>query len=115
MVVIAEHYRTDIAPARTFGFLYEEQAMRNMGLIRGVSSQNAIIVTPTGVQNGPLRFEDEYVRHKVLDLIGDLALLGHRILGRVEADRAGHAMHTALVSRLLRDRTLWEPVTLEDA
>jgi UDP-3-O-[3-hydroxymyristoyl] N-acetylglucosamine deacetylase len=110
-----DHYQTDIAPARTFGFLHEEQAMRNMGLIRGVSAQNAIIVTPMGVQNGPLRFEDEYVRHKVLDLIGDLALLGHRILGRVEADRAGHAMHTALVSRLLRDRTLWEPVTLEDS
>jgi len=113
--IAAEHYRSDIAPARTFGFLHEEQGMRNMGLIRGVSPQNAIIVTRTGVQNGPLRFVDEFVRHKVLDLIGDLALLGHRILGRVEADRAGHAMHTALVSRLLRDRTLWELVTLEDA
>jgi len=113
--VAAEHYRSGIAPARTFGFLHEEQVMRNMGLIRGVSPQNAIIVTRAGVQNGPLRFKDEFVRHKVLDLIGDLALLGHRILGRVEADRAGHAMHTALVSRLLRDRTLWEPVTLEEA
>jgi len=105
-------YRDDIAPARTFGFLHEEPMMRNMGLIRGVSAQNAIIVTRTGVQNGPLRFEDEFVRHKVLDLIGDLALLGHPILGRVVADRAGHAMHTALVSRLLKDRSSWEPVTL---
>jgi len=106
-------YREDIAPARTFGFLHEEPMMRNMGLIRGVSDQNAIIVTRTGVQNGPLRFEDEFVRHKVLDLIGDLALLGHPILGRVVADRAGHAMHTALVSRLLKDHSSWEPVTLD--
>jgi UDP-3-O-[3-hydroxymyristoyl] N-acetylglucosamine deacetylase len=84
-----------------------------MGLIRGASEENAIVVTHTGVKNGPLRFDNEFVRHKVLDLIGDLALLGHRILGRVVADRAGHAMHTALVSRLLRDRSLWEPTTLD--
>ena len=58
--------------------------------------------------NGPLRFSDEYVRHKVLDLIGDLALAGRRIEGRVVAERAGHAMHTALVSRLLKDRSAWE-------
>jgi UDP-3-O-[3-hydroxymyristoyl] N-acetylglucosamine deacetylase len=64
------------------------------------------------VQNGSLRFEDEFVRHKVLDLIGDLALAGHRILGRVVAERAGHAMHTALVSRLLADRSAWELITL---
>jgi UDP-3-O-[3-hydroxymyristoyl] N-acetylglucosamine deacetylase len=60
------------------------------------------------VKNGPLRFPDEFVRHKILDLIGDLALLGHRILGKVVANRAGHAMHTALVSRLLRDHSFWE-------
>ena len=64
--------------------------------------------------NGPLRYPDEFVRHKVLDLIGDLALLGHQILGRVVADRAGHAMHTALVSRILRDRTLFEEVHCEE-
>ena len=63
------------------------------------------------MENGPLRFPDEFVRHKVLDLVGDLALLGKQILGRVVADRAGHAMHTALVSRILRDKTLWEEVT----
>ncbi len=61
-----------------------------------------------------MRFSDEFVRHKVLDLIGDLALLGKQILGNVVADRAGHAMHTALVSRLLRDHTLWEETTVED-
>jgi len=63
------------------------------------------------VKNGPLRFNDEFVRHKVLDLIGDLALLGKQIIGRIVADRAGHAMHTALVSKLLRDRSLWEEIT----
>jgi UDP-3-O-[3-hydroxymyristoyl] N-acetylglucosamine deacetylase len=66
------------------------------------------------VLNPPLRFEDEFVRHKVLDLIGDLALIGKQILGSVVADRAGHAMHTALVSRILRDRSYWEETALED-
>jgi UDP-3-O-[3-hydroxymyristoyl] N-acetylglucosamine deacetylase len=104
-------YRQEVAAARTFGFLREERTMRNMGLIRGASEENVIVVTDTGVKNGPLRFEDEFVRHKVLDLIGDLALLGRQVVGRIVADRAGHAMHTALVSRLLRDRSLWEETT----
>lgn len=82
--------------------------LRNMGLIRGVSDASAIIVSRQGVENGPLRFDDEFVRHKVLDLIGDLALAGRRIQGRVVAERAGHAMHTALVQRLMRDRSAWE-------
>jgi UDP-3-O-[3-hydroxymyristoyl] N-acetylglucosamine deacetylase len=105
-------YGTQIAPARTFGFREDEQKLRDMGLIRGVSDSSAIILTRDGVQNGPLRFDDEFVRHKVLDLIGDLALAGHHILGRVVAERAGHAMHTALVSRLMRDRSAWQLVTL---
>jgi UDP-3-O-[3-hydroxymyristoyl] N-acetylglucosamine deacetylase len=97
-----------IAPARTFGFKEDEAMLRNMGLIRGVSDASAIIVSRQGVENGPLRFGDEFVRHKVLDLIGDLALAGRRIQGRVVAERAGHAMHTALVQRLMRDRSAWE-------
>jgi len=105
-------YLRHIAPARTFGSRQDEQAMRNMGLIRGASSENCIVLTRDGIENGPLRFPDEFVRHKVLDLVGDLALLGQQILGKVVADRAGHAMHTALVSRILRDKTLWEEVTV---
>ena len=101
-------YASLIAPARTFGFKEDEPKLRDMGLIRGVSDACAIILTKQGVQNGPLRFPDEFVRHKVLDLIGDLALAGRRIQGRVIAERAGHAMHTALVQRLLRDRSAWE-------
>jgi UDP-3-O-[3-hydroxymyristoyl] N-acetylglucosamine deacetylase len=107
-------YRREIAPARTFGFKDEEERMRNMGLIRGATLENVIALTRTAVLNGPLRFPDEFVRHKVLDLVGDLALLGRQIIGRVVAHRAGHAMHTALVSRLLRDPSVWEETTLEE-
>ena len=103
-------YIAKIAPARTFGYKEDEPMLRNMGLIRGASEECAIILTRDGVVNGPLRFADEFVRHKVLDLIGDLALAGHRIQGRVVAERAGHAMHTALVQRLMRDRSAWELV-----
>jgi UDP-3-O-[3-hydroxymyristoyl] N-acetylglucosamine deacetylase len=108
------NYLEQIAPARTFGFLHEADAMREQGLIRGASPENAVVLTRAGVMNPPLRFGDEFVRHKVLDLIGDLALFGKQILGSVVADRAGHAMHTALVSRVLKDRTLWEETTVED-
>ena len=103
-----ETYGALIAPARTFGYKADEKRLRDMGLIRGAGPENAIILGKKGPENGPLRFSDEYVRHKVLDLIGDLALAGHRIEGRVVAERAGHAMHTALVSRLLKDRSAWE-------
>jgi UDP-3-O-[3-hydroxymyristoyl] N-acetylglucosamine deacetylase len=104
----AEMYGQEIAPARTFGYKADEQKLRDMGLIRGATSDNAIILGANGPENGPLRFEDEYVRHKVLDLIGDLALAGKRIEGHVFAERAGHAMHTAFVARLMKDRSAWE-------
>ena len=107
-------YVSTIAPARTFGFLHEAEAMRQQGLIRGASKENALVLTRDGLINPPLRFADEFVRHKILDLIGDLALIGRQVLGNVVADRAGHAMHTALVSRLLRDQTLWEETTVDD-
>jgi len=104
----AENYGALIAAARTFGYKADEKKLRDMGLIRGAGPESAIILTPKGPENGPLRFRDEYVRHKILDLIGDLALAGKRIEGRVVAERAGHAMHTALVARLLKDRSAWE-------
>ncbi len=112
----AETYGSEIAGARTFGYKADERKLRDMGLIRGASAQNAIILSQSGPVNGPLRFPDEYVRHKVLDLIGDLALAGRRLEAHVVAVRAGHAMHTALVARLLKDRSAWElaqvPVTI---
>ncbi|MFP5237685.1 MAG: UDP-3-O-acyl-N-acetylglucosamine deacetylase [Acidobacteriota bacterium] len=104
----ASTYGTCIAPARTFGYKADEKQLRDMGLIRGASAENAIILGANGPENGPLRFSEEYVRHKILDLVGDLALAGRRIEGHVVAERAGHAMHTALVSRLLKDRSAWE-------
>jgi len=103
-----ETYGSEIAAARTFGYKADERRLRDMGLIRGASPENAIILSEKGPENGPLRFADEYVRHKVLDLIGDLSLAGRRLEGHVVAVRAGHAMHTALVARLLKDRSAWE-------
>ena len=84
----AETYGTAIAPARTFGYKADEAKLRDMGLIRGASPENAIILGAKGPVNGPLRFRDEYVRHKVLDLIGDLALAGRRIEGHVVSPSA---------------------------
>jgi UDP-3-O-[3-hydroxymyristoyl] N-acetylglucosamine deacetylase len=104
----AETYGTFIAPARTFGYKADEKKLRDMGLIRGATEENAIVLGSKGPENGPLRFSDEYVRHKTLDLIGDLALAGRRIEGLVIAERAGHAMHTALVAKLMKDRSAWE-------
>ena len=106
---------SQIAPARTFGFLEQQRAMLNMGLIRGATRESCIVLTNQGLDNPPLRYKDEFVRHKILDLIGDLALFGRRILGYVKADRAGHAMHTAIVSRILRDQTYWDEVTLDES
>jgi len=107
-------YVEHIAAARTFGFLEQQRAMLNMGLIRGASRANCVVLTRDGLDNPPLRYADEFVRHKVLDLIGDLALFGKRILGYVKADRAGHALHTAIVSRILRERGYAEEITLNE-
>ena len=85
-----------------------------MGLIRGGSLENAIVLNEDGVMNGPLRFPDEFGRHKALDLIGDLALVGRPLLARVEAYKAGHALHTQLVTRLLADPSIWTE-TYEEA
>jgi len=104
----------EIAPARTFGFLKEVEMLRQRGLALGGSLENAVVLGETGVLN-PLRFEDEFVRHKILDAVGDLALLGYPVLGHFVIHRGGHALHTSLASELLRQRDAWkfadEPVT----
>jgi UDP-3-O-[3-hydroxymyristoyl] N-acetylglucosamine deacetylase len=107
MVVGREAFRQWLSRARTFCFERDIEPLKAMGLIRGGSLDNAIVLTDDGVMNGPLRFADEFGRHKALDLIGDLALVGLPLLGRVVAYRAGHAMHTQLVSRLLGDPSAW--------
>lgn len=103
-----ENYLQDVAPARTFITLEEVEPLRQAGLVRGGSLENAIVVGPDGVLNAEgLRFPDEFCRHKMLDLIGDLALLGRPVAGHVVAHRGGHALHYTLVSRLLKDRAAW--------
>ena len=92
--ITEQSFADDIASARTFGFLKEVEWMRQQGLALGGSLENAIVIGDTGVLNA-LRFEDEFVRHKILDAVGDLALLGHPVLGHVVAHRAGHALHTS--------------------
>jgi len=102
------NYETEIAPARTFGFFEEVEMLRKSGLVRGGSLENAVVLTREGILNPEgLRFPDEFCRHKVLDVLGDFALLGHPMVGHVVAERAGHAMHIALLSRLLRDKSTW--------
>jgi UDP-3-O-[3-hydroxymyristoyl] N-acetylglucosamine deacetylase len=88
-----DEFATRIAPARTFGFAREVEELRARGLARGGSLHNAVVLDDTGIISGPLRFRDEFVRHKVLDLIGDLMLLGRPLQGRIHARKAGHALH----------------------
>ena len=102
-----ESFIDEIAPARTFGFLKEVEMLRQQGLTLGGSLENAIVIGDTGVLNSALRFEDEFVRHKILDVIGDLALVGHRIIGHVVAHRGGHALHTAFAARVVEDTESW--------
>jgi len=111
MVVSPETFHHLLSRARTFCFERDIAPLRAMGLIRGGSLENAIVLTNDGVMNGPLRFPDEFGRHKALDLIGDLALAGLPLLARVEAHKAGHSLHTQLVSRLLADPSLWTITT----
>ena len=108
----AGSYEHDIAPARTFGFLAEVEMLLKSGLVKGGSLENVVVLDPQRVMNPEgLRFPDEFCRHKILDLIGDISLFGHPVIGHVVADRAGHAMHAQLVSQLLRQKDCWELTT----
>jgi UDP-3-O-[3-hydroxymyristoyl] N-acetylglucosamine deacetylase len=100
-------YAEAIAPARTFGFLREVETLRKSGLALGGSLDNAVVIGETGVLNTKLRFEDEFVRHKILDAIGDLALLGHPLQAHLEATKAGHALHADLVQKLIAHPEAW--------
>jgi UDP-3-O-[3-hydroxymyristoyl] N-acetylglucosamine deacetylase len=105
---ISEDFAEWIAPARTFGFLEEVEALRSHGLARGGSLENAVVVGPNGVLNKEgLRYADEFVRHKILDILGDLSLLGMPILGEVEAYCSGHQLNTKLVSEILSSTDCW--------
>jgi len=101
--IAPEAYASRIAPARTFGFLHEIDYLRQRGLARGGSLQNAIVLDEKNILSGPLRFPDEFVRHKILDLVGDLALLGRPVEGKIHARKAGHALHAELVRELAQE------------
>src|SRR6202790_1594399 len=115
MLVSPDTFRHLLARARTFCFERDIEPLRSMGLIRGGSLENAIVLTNDGVLRGPPAFWHGFGHHKALDLIGDLALAGLPLLARVEAYKAGHALHTQLVSRLLADPSLWTITTAEAA
>jgi UDP-3-O-[3-hydroxymyristoyl] N-acetylglucosamine deacetylase len=110
-MTMSEHTFVDeIAPARTFTFLKEVEMLRQNGLALGGSLDNAIVIGDTGVLNSSLRYEDEFVRHKILDLIGDLALVGHPVVAHAVVHRGGHALHTAIAAALLADSEAWQLV-----
>jgi len=110
VVDFAEHaYRSEIGRARTFGFAHEVEALREMGLARGGSLDNAIVLDEHRILNNEeLRYDDEFVRHKILDAIGDLYLIGHPIVGAYLAQKSGHALNNALLRKLLEDPSAYE-------
>jgi len=110
MKITDETFVEEIAPARTFGFLKEVEMLRQKGLALGGSLDNAIVLGETTVLNNALRFEDEFVRHKILDVIGDLSLVGYPVIGHLVAHRGGHALHTAFAARILEDVDAWRIV-----
>jgi len=113
---VTEHsFAEEIAPARTFTFLKEVEMLRQNGLALGGSLDNAIVIGDTGVLNSSLRFDDEFVRHKILDLVGDLSLVGHPIVAHAVVHRGGHALHTAMASRLLAEPEAWQLVESPEA
>jgi len=106
-------YRKQIAPARTFGFISDVEYLKRCGLIRGGSLENAVVLDENGLVNNSLRFSNEFVRHKLLDLLGDISLVGYPLIGHLYAEKAGHALHTALADRIARQTGNYEICTLE--
>ncbi len=109
-----ESYRTEIGTARTFGFMADVEYLKKCGLIRGGSLDNAVVLDESGIVNNHLRFPDEFVRHKLLDLLGDISLVGHPIIGHLYAEKAGHAIHAALADQMARQKDHYRICTLSD-
>ncbi len=112
--VTPDVYREAVAPARTFGFLKDVQYLKSRGLAQGGSLTNCVVIDEQRVVSGELRFPDEFVRHKVLDLIGDLALVEYPLQGAITAYKAGHALHAKLVRSILANPERWELVGGDD-
>ena len=109
-----ESYCREIAPARTFGFIADVEYLKRAGLIRGGSLENAVVLDESGIVNPGLRFPDEFVRHKLLDLLGDISLVGYPIIGHLFAEKAGHAIHAALADRIVRSQKKYRIAALPD-
>jgi UDP-3-O-[3-hydroxymyristoyl] N-acetylglucosamine deacetylase len=109
-----ESYCREIATARTFGFIADVEYLKSLGLIRGGSLDNAVVLNSSGIVNNHLRFPDEFVRHKLLDLLGDISLIGRPIIGHLYAEKAGHAIHTALVDQIARLKSHYAICTATD-
>jgi UDP-3-O-[3-hydroxymyristoyl] N-acetylglucosamine deacetylase len=110
LTVNQESFVKEIAPARTFGFLKDVTLLKEKGLALGGSLENAVVLDDSGVINGPLRFNDEFVRHKVMDLIGDLSLLGSPLKGHFKARKAGHNLHLKTLHFILDSPDYWETI-----
>jgi len=113
--ITEESFIEELAPARTFTFLKDVEMLRQNGLALGGSLDNAIVLGETGVLNNALRYEDEFVRHKILDAVGDLALVGYPVIGHLFAHRAGHALHTEFAAKILEETDSWRFVETPDA
>ncbi len=112
----ATSFVKEVSRARTFGFMHEIEHLRSKGLARGGSVDNAIVVDEFRILNEDgLRYEDEFVKHKVLDAIGDLYLLGHSLIGEFRAHKSGHALNNRVLRTLIAETDAWEMVTFEDA
>jgi UDP-3-O-[3-hydroxymyristoyl] N-acetylglucosamine deacetylase len=114
MALNPESYRRELSNARTFGFVSDIEYLKSLGLIRGGSLENAVVLNQSGIVSGNLRHTNEFARHKLLDMLGDLALTGYPIIGHLRAERAGHAIHTALAEQIAKQRGNYQICTAMD-
>jgi UDP-3-O-[3-hydroxymyristoyl] N-acetylglucosamine deacetylase len=115
MELTPKSYAREISAARTFGFISDVEYLKSIGLIRGGSLDNAVVLDSSGIVNNDLRFPDEFVRHKLLDLLGDISLAGHPIIGHLYAEKAGHAIHTALADQIWRHKNNYHLATAKES
>ncbi|MCP4694463.1 MAG: UDP-3-O-acyl-N-acetylglucosamine deacetylase [Desulfobacterales bacterium] len=110
-----ETFEEEISPARTFGFLHEVETMKRFGLARGGSLENAVVINDHHIENDDgLRFEDEFVRHKLLDCLGDFSLLGLPVLGHLVTNKSGHAFNHAFLEEFFAKKQSWETRAMQD-
>lgn len=112
--VVDEIFEKEIARARTFGFLHEVEYLKRYGFARGGSLDNAVVLDKEGILNNSLRYPDEFVRHKILDCLGDFSLLGMPVLGHLMVERSGHAFNHAFIKEFFAQKGSWDTLTVYD-